>query len=231
MADEPPTPNVIGVDGARLGWVGVVWDGRTPTPLFDRTLEGLCRRAADEVGPVSVVSVDIPIELEEAERRACDLEARPLLGGRRSSLFAPPVLGALDRATYADANEWSKATTGQGISKQAWMLVPKIQEVRAFVRTSGLAVYETFPELSFRAMNGDRPLSHAKRTWTGMAMRLRLLRDAGIVLPIEAGAAGDVAADDLIDAAAAAWSARRIASGQGARVPADPADGLAAIWW
>lgn len=231
MAD-PATPQpVLGVDGARHGWVGVVWDGTTATPVFDRTLSGLCDAATARFGPPAVVSVDMPIELERAERRACDVAVRPLLGARRSSLFAPPVLDALDLPTYAEANAWSKAETGHGISKQAWMLVPKIQEVRAFVRTSTLAVRETFPELSFHAMNGDRPLSHAKRTWTGMALRLQLLRDAGIELPVEAGRAGDVAADDVIDAAGVAWSAMRIANGSGRCLPVDAPEGAATIWW
>ncbi len=143
----------------------------------------------------------------------------------------PPALAALDLGDYAAANAWSKRTTGHGISKQAWMLVPKIAEVRAFVRGSGTTVHETFPELSFRALNGGVPLSHAKRTWTGLAVRLRLLAAAGIELPAEAGEAGGVAADDMIDAGALAWSAMRIARGEADHVPAELVAGEPSIWW
>lgn len=217
---------VLGVDGAARGWVGIRWDGVDVVPLFDPSLAGLYERA----GEVDVVAVDMPILLSHG-RRICDTEARPLLGGRRSSLFAPPAIGALEFDEYADANAWSKAETGQGISKQAWMLVPKIREVRALAEDPSVPLYETFPELSFRAMDDDRPLSHAKRTWTGMATRLALLHDAGIDVAADAGIAGSVAADDMIDAAALAWSAARIARGTAEHVPAELTPGAPSIWW
>ena len=218
---------VLGVDGASTGWVGVRWDGVTPVPLFHTSLAGLC----DLAGAIHVVAVDMPILLGADGPRRCDTEARPLLGPRRSSLFAPPVEGALELPTYVAANEWSKQTTGRGISKQAWMLTPKIREVRELSATTDLPLYETFPELSFRAMNRDQPLSHAKRTWTGMATRVGLLLAVGIDLPVDAGPAGSVAADDMIDAGALAWSAMRIATGRGCCVPVDAAPSEPSIWW
>lgn len=218
---------MLGVDGTRGGWVGVAWDGHAVVPVHDRTLVGLC----EQVGAVAVVAVDMPIGLETSARRTCDDEVRSLLGARRSSLFGPPVLEALTMETYAEANAWSKETVGRGISKQAWMLADKIREVRSVVDTTDLPIFETFPELSFRAMHDDTPLTHAKRTWTGMATRLRLLEQAGIVLPIEAGAAGIVPADDLLDAAALAWSAMRIATGRAQRRPIEHTEGAPSIWW
>jgi hypothetical protein len=41
----------------------------------------------------------------------------------------------------------------------------------------------------------------------------------GIVLPDNLGAAGDVPCDDILDAAAAAWSAHRIAKDMAASLP------------
>lgn len=219
--------DVLGIDGARGGWVGVAWDGTTARPLWAATLAELCTSA----GPVDAIAVDMPIVLSDRGPRPCDVAARPLLGARRASLFAPPVAAALLHDSYAAANAWSKASVGHGISKQAWMLVPKILEVRALESTRRFPLYETFPELSFRAMNGDVPLTHAKRTWTGTASRLRLLSEAGIELPEDAGPAGSVAADDLIDAAALAWSAARIAAGRAERLPASGEPGEAVIWW
>jgi predicted RNase H-like nuclease len=58
---------------------------------------------------------------------------------------------------------------------------------------------------------------------------------AGIVLPDDLGSAGRAAAvDDVLDAAAAAWTARRVAHGQAHPLP-DPPEHLtdgrtAAIW-
>lgn len=221
------SPTVLGVDGARGGWVGVRWDGGTARPTYAATLADLC--IAND--PVDVVSVDMPIVLATDGRRACDDEVRPLLGPRRSSLFAPPSVEALVFDDYATANAWSKDNDGRGISKQAWMLVPKIREVRDLVAQTGRRLYETFPELSFRAMNGDQPMSHAKRTWTGMATRLALLERHGLRIDPDAGPAGVVAADDMIDAAALAWSAMRIATGTAEHAPADVSSTEASIWW
>lgn len=218
---------VLGVDGARGGWVGVRWDGRSLTCAFATTLAGL----VEDASPVAVVAVDMPIQLEASATRACEDLARPLLGARRSSLFQSPSLGALDFADddYPGANAWSKPTTGRGISKQAWFLVPKIREVRALAAAAAVPVRECMPELSFRAMHGE-PLAHPKTTWSGQALRVRLLREQGIDLPDDPGPAGRVAPDDLIDAAAVAWSAHRIATGGAERIPPD-GDPRAAIWW
>jgi len=221
--DERP---VLGIDGARGGWVGVRWTGTDLACLFDASLDALVGAA----GPVEVVAVDMPIALVERGTRAAEDEARRRLGPRRSSLFQSPCVGALDFADddYAGANAWSKATVGRGLSKQAWFLVPKIREVRALAARR--PVHEVMPELSFAAMHGGVPLPHAKATWSGQAQRRRLLADHGIVLPDDPGPAGRVAPDDLLDAAAAAWSARRIVAGTASCAPAD-GDPAARIWW
>jgi predicted RNase H-like nuclease len=217
---------VVGVDGARGGWVGVRWDGRSLACAFAPALDALVA----DVWPVAVVAVDMPIKLEVSATRACEDLARPLLGARRSSLFQSPSLGALDFTDddYPGANAWSKASTGRGISKQAWFLVPKIREVRALAETCAVPVRECMPELSFRAMHGE-PLHHPKTTWSGHALRVRLLREHGIELPDDPGPAGRVAPDDLVDAAAVTWSAMRIAEGTAESVPPDGGPG--AIWW
>jgi predicted RNase H-like nuclease len=64
-------------------------------------------------------------------------------------------------------------------------------------------------ELSFAAMAGA-PLPDSKHTPAGLAARRDLLARAGITLPVKIAGAAE---DDLLDAAAVAWSARRIAAG------------------
>lgn len=54
------------------------------------------------------VGVDMPIGLPGPERRTADVEARRLLGPRRSSLFWTPPLCVLDTADHAEANRWSR---------------------------------------------------------------------------------------------------------------------------
>ena len=221
---------VLGIDGARRGWVGVRWSADGPDDDLDVRFARTLADLVNEAGAV-VVAVDMPIELEAAGLRIADVEGRALLGPRRSSLFPAPALGALDFADddYAGANSWSKATTGRGVSKQAWFLVPKIREARALDAARPGLLHETMPELAFRAMHGDVPLPHPKTTWSGLMLRLRLLRQVGIDLPDDPGAAGLAAPDDVVDAAALAWSARRIAAGTAERVPV-AGDGPV-IWW
>ena len=74
------------------------------------------------------------------------------------------------------------------------------------------------PELAFGAMAGA-PLAASKHTSAGRDERRRLLARAGLEIPapIPAGIIGDV-----LDAAAVAWSARRIAAGAAVTVPAAP---------
>ena len=74
------------------------------------------------------------------------------------------------------------------------------------------------PELAFGALAGA-PLAASKHTGTGRDLRRELLARAGIEIP-----RGDPATllGDILDAAAVAWSARRIAAGQAVTIPAAP---------
>ncbi len=83
---------------------------------------------------------------------------------------------------------------------------------------------EAHPELSFRQMAGA-PLTDSKKTWAGMSRRRELLAEQGIDLPADLGEAGrQVAVDDILDAAAVAWTAARVAAGAAIPVPDPPAD-------
>ena len=73
-------------------------------------------------------------------------------------------------------------------------------------------------------MLAGEPLAFAKRTWNGHRERLALLAGAGIHIP-EHLDAGLVAADDVLDAAIAAWTATRIARGEHLTIPDDPEPG------
>jgi predicted RNase H-like nuclease len=122
---------------------------------------------------------------------------------------------------------------GHGLSQQSFALRKKILEVDALVGPND-AVIEVHPEVSFRALAGG-PLGHSKKSWTGTVTRRALLADAGIVVPDDLGPAGQAPMEDVLDAAAAAWSAHRYASGKASSLPANPprdARGrLVAIWY
>jgi predicted RNase H-like nuclease len=202
---------VTGVDACRRGWVAVsLAAGVTVTvgPWLDALL----------AGDPAVVGIDMPLGLLESGWREADRAARGLLGPRRSSVFAIPPRAVWAQASYRGANLCCRELTGQGFSAQAWGLRAKLLEANRYRETCGHPLYEVHPELAFAAMAGG-PLAASKHTGPGRDERRRLLARAGLEIPaaIPAALVGDV-----LDAAAVAWSARRIAAGQAVTVPPVP---------
>lgn len=224
---------VLGVDGCPTGWVGVVL-GDGLEALFGATIADLVE-AAEAGGPLACVGVDIPIGLPDSGRRQADVLARQALGPRRSTVFDTAVRAAYLASTHAEAHALHRAATGTGLSVQAYRLGPKVLDADAFVRRGSHVVLEVHPELSFARMAGA-PLLAAKKTWAGAQQRRALLREQGLDPDLlgDAGEAGRRAApDDVLDAVAVAWTARRHLSGIATSLPAEPEllDGLpVAIW-
>lgn len=202
---------VTGVDACRRGWVAVsLAAGVTVTvgPSLDALL----------AGDPAVVGIDMPLGLLETGWREADRAARGLLGPRRSSVFAIPPRAVWAEASYRAANRCCRELTGQGFSAQAWGLRAKLLEADRYRETCGHPLYEVHPELAFAAMAGA-PLAASKHTAPGRDERRQLLARAGLEIPaaIPAALVGDV-----LDAAAVAWSAQRIAAGQAVTVPSAP---------
>ncbi len=154
---------VLGVDGCRPGWVGVLLtEGRVAGVVARATVAAL----VEEVGPVDVVGIDIPIGLPRSGVRAADLAAQRFLGARRSTVFSTPIAEALRAGTLAEAIAVSRLRTGRGISAQAFALRARILEVAAWLPTAGVDGREVHPEVSFAVMSGA-PLPASKRTWPG----------------------------------------------------------------
>ena len=227
----PGAPTVLGGDVAAGRWVGVVLSDGPPRVLLATTVGDLVVRAGR---PLDAVALDIPIGLPDAGARAADTAVRRAVGPRSASVFTTPVRAAVQQAGYAGALAAQRAATGRGLSRQAHGLREKILEVDAWAPTAPCRVVEAHPELCFATMAGD-PLAHRKTSWAGAHRRASLLRAQGIDLSGDLGEAGAWAAvDDVLDAGAAAWTARRVALGL-ARCRPDPpevfADGWpAAIW-
>jgi predicted RNase H-like nuclease len=223
--------NVVGVDGCRSGWVAVhLSEGRFAQALFCEDFAGIVERAES----AAVIAVDIPIGLPTAGKREADAAARAFLGRGASSVFSTPPRQVLEAETYQAARAVARRLGGPGVSSQSYALRAKILEVEP-IAAADRRIHEVHPEVSFRAMAGQA-MSASKKTWNGLQQRRRLLERAGIRLPDEVGEAGRRAGpDDLLDAAAAAWSAIRIGSGQGRSLPDPPETGLEdrpmAIWY
>ena len=221
--------HAAGVDACKGGWIAVV----VGTEGFHRAVVASRFEAlVVALDDVSVIAVDIPIGLPNDRPRAADAAARAFVGPRRSSVFTVPPRTALQAPDYPAARTAAQRDFGRGLSTQSYALAPKILEVDQ-VAARDSRIVEVHPEVSFRAI-AQTPLDQAKKTWNGQLARRLLLEGEGIRIPADLDAAGAVAPDDVLDAAAAAWSGRRKAHGSAISLP-DPPEVLsgiaAAIWY
>ena len=207
---------VAGIDGTKDGWVAIVLeDGRFAGDFLCRPVESDFGAVAD----ASVLAIDVPIGF--GPRRA-DVAARTFLSGAASTVFATPPRELLEQPFGP----------GLGVSAQSHALGPRIFHVTELAR-SDPRLHEVHPEVSFRAMNGGLPLAHRKKSAGGALERFALLRQHGIELEA-LEQVGSAPLDDVLDAAAAAWTAQRLAAGTAGSLPDPPelVDGSAiAIWY
>ena len=211
---------VTGVDACRRGWVAVGLEVascfRVDEVRVHPDLAGALGGGGADAG-AGVTGIDMPLGLLESGWREADRAARARLGPRRSSVFAIPPRAVWEQPSYPAASRRCRELTGQGFSIQAWGLRARLLEADRYRDACRHPLYEVHPELAFGAMAGA-PLADSKHTAAGLARRRELLRRAGIVLPPARGA--PVA--DTLDAAAAAWSAWRVATGRAVVLPDPP---------
>ena len=229
----PSDARVLGVDACPAGWVGIAIGPRGIQAYVEELVADLVAAAALD-GPLDAVGVDIPIGLMSDAPRQADLLAAARIGGLRSSVFTTPVRAALQAPDHATASALNRERAGFGVSVQAYGLARRIFEVEEWSRSTALNVREVHPEVSFAELAGA-PLADRKNSWAGVQHRQALLAAAGLVLEGDLGLAGRAAkVDDVLDAAAAAWTASRIAAGTARPIPDPPEqsdDGWpAAIW-
>ena len=213
---------LAGVDGCRAGWVAAfVRDDLREVRI--RLAPRFADVAAAPEAP-AVIAVDIPIGLPERTGyggRAAENAVRPLLGARQSSVFSVPSRAAIEAQNYTDACVIALATSQppRKVSRQLFMLAPKIREVDAGLRGDpGLArrAFEVHPEVAFWRLNGKRALAEPKKVKSrphepGLVLRRALLIAAGfLVAAVEGRPPAGAGPDDLIDALACAAIARRI---------------------
>jgi len=212
---------VLGADACRAGWIGIVLADDGVRAYVHPEIAGLVARALAD-GALAAVGIDIPIGLADAGLRQADVLARKAAGPRWASVFMTPVRQALMVGDHRQASALNKQLTGSGISRQAFNLRAKILQVDRWLPTAPCPVIEVHPELCFAEMAGA-PLTDSKSTWAGAATRCQLLAGRGIELSGELGLAGrQVGVDDVLDAAAVAWTARRFAAGAARRLPPEP---------
>jgi predicted RNase H-like nuclease len=206
---------VAGVDGTKGGWVAIeLEDGEFAA---DRLIA--LESDFHELARVEVIAVDIPIGFGP---RQADGAARRFLGSGASSVFITPSEEILRRPFRS----------GLGVSAQAYALGGRIIRITELARRDR-RFHEVHPEVSFQAMNDGHALGYRKKCAGGAFARLDLLAREGIVLDGVEHAA-NAPLHDVVDAAAAAWTAHRIAAGVAESLPDPPEAGHErelAIWY
>ena len=224
---------VAGADGCRAGWVRFAVE--VPSLATSVDVVDLAELLRNRPSDLACIGIDIPIGLLNGSR-ACDKAARKLLGQPRgASVFAAPCRAALSETTHAAASQINHDKTGRGLSQQAFGIIPKIKQVDDAI-TPGCQqwAFEVHPEVCFWALNQRLPMKRNKNKKDGATERIAVLRP--IFSEIERHLANRpprVGADDLLDAAAAAWTALRLHNGKA--LPVCPAErdekGLAVSIW
>ena len=247
MIDRPARDVwLAGVDGCPAGWV-VAFVRAAGEEVGVRVVSHFDDVLTAPEAP-AVVAVDIPIGLPERAGhggRAAENAVRPLLGARQSSVFSVPSRAALAAEDYREACRIASETSEppRKISKQLYMIAPKIREVDACLLANGsvvACVFEVHPEVAFWRLNGERALDEPKKIKgrcyePGLALRRQLLTDAGVpVATVHAASPKGAGPDDVLDALACAVIARRIHAGAAQPFPDPPErDGFGlpmAIW-
>ena len=211
---------LAGVDGCRSGWVAAIdaGDGGTRVQWFAGFADVL------ESTHLRTVAVDIPIGLLARGPRACDVLARKLLGPQRgSSVFPAPVRAMLESTTWEEACAARSASEGKRCSRQAFAILDKIRSVdRAMTPEQQERVVEVHPEVCFAVMTGEGPIAAPKRTAPGRRERERRLLAFFPDLRERVQRLPGVQVDDVLDAYACLWTARRIDRGEAIRMPSTP---------
>jgi predicted RNase H-like nuclease len=219
-------PNIAGVDGCPAGWIALIeqTETRRITAHVFLTFRDLAA-ALD----AAVIAIDIPIGLTDCGARQCDHLARRHLGPKRgTSVFPAPIRPALAGSTYAEAKAASIAAQKKGISQQAFAIYPKIREVDDALQADADLrgrVFEVHPELTFSTWAGA-PILPSKKSAEGHAIRRSLIDSHFGPLAYESARnqieRRHASNDDIADAFAALWTARRIISGTSRTLPPDP---------
>ncbi|MBV9097563.1 MAG: DUF429 domain-containing protein, partial [Frankiaceae bacterium] len=146
---------VRGVDGCRGGWLSVDVSAVSVVGWQRWPLDST-RAMLSDAG-VDVVAIDVPIGLPDVGgSRACDREARALLGRRGVSVFPAPSRVVLGASSYAEARALLAARGGTSMSAQAFGIVRAVAAVDACLSgpDSDARVVECHPEVAFCLMGG-----------------------------------------------------------------------------
>jgi len=207
----------VGVDGCKNGWFYVGLDDRDN---WEIGVTPNIQHLIDRFQEARLILVDIPIGLrgEGQCERLCDKEARKVLGPKRgTSVFRAPCREAVYASSHEEAKRINKELTGRSLSEQSLAISLKIREVDRLLRNSEVArglVREVHPEVCFWGLNGGISMTYSKKTLEVFVERLEGLRkvygecEECVKEALVKHRRQDVAKDDILDALAAAVTAK-----------------------
>jgi predicted RNase H-like nuclease len=214
-----PYSLVSGVTPCRGGWLvagsklqGTIFAPEDPVRV-DSFVDVVDMRPA-----YSVVALNAPVGgLDQAATggRACDREARALLGRRGAAVKNAPVA--------VDSKEGTELLSDH-VDAITRTLLPRYQEVaREMAPFRQRTIYEVNADLSFFELNDDVPMRWSKYSEKGQDERRSLLESKlpGSLRIINADVPG-ATVSHLLDAAAILWTARRIFARAAVRIPSEP---------
>jgi predicted RNase H-like nuclease len=128
--------------------------------------------------------------------------------------------------TYKAACDANEKQCGKRLPQQSYAILPKIREVDKLLQKDAnlrKRVYEVHPEVSFYYWNEEKPMEYAKKSGFGFLERYKLVTaqhgEKAVLKIRKEHKQSDVADDDILDAIAAAWTARRIHSNKNECIP------------
>lgn len=212
------TPTLIGVDGARAGWISA-W--KAPRRAIRLKLYTAFADLVCEAPDGSIIMVDMPVGLSEATEdggRSCERACRAFLRAKSSSVFSTPSRAALEATTREKAGAIVRRDLPHrtGVTLQLWNIRQKILELDAIIGANHrpVRILETHPEAIFATLNGGDAVLAKKKSLEGRRLRLSLLAGQGLdIEPLVGARPRGCAADDVIDACACLWAATRVSSG------------------
>lgn len=218
---------VIGVDGCPGGWIAVIW-GETPEYRLLPDFAAVLALTGD------IIAVDMPIGFlttTSTGGRLAERDLRKFLGTEKGrSVFPSPARATveanpIDHQTACRINR-AHSNPPKGMSIQCFSILKKMREIDELMTLEMQnRVFECHPEACFAMMSGGAPILASKKTAEGHKQRETALAKCNFPikhLPVSNYPWKEVGPDDLLDACACAWTARRILEKRSTRFPPDP---------
>ena len=206
---------IAGVDGCKDKWIAVVDLGNGQTEIRNPCtfLELYEDRNLD------LVVIDVPIGLPDKGYRRADLEAKHLLKHRHVCVFPAPTRLILDCDSREEACERCIEVGDKRVNVFQWAIRPKVRDIDLVLRKHEKVqerIREGHPEVTFALMNQNKPMLSKKKP-AGLDDRIKLLRS--YFSDIRTGAPH---LEDVLDAYALLWTAKKIQLGSERRFPELP---------